>query len=169
MRFFEKIKDSPHYPRLRNSMEYQYCRKDFLVALAFFGFALALFVLGCIVDPPGAANAGSAAMLGLCLVLFFGLAAYKCYVWLEIFLHMECYHYTHVVLDRPYVEHTRYSHRVRYSVEFTDRHGKQIRRDTTAMFQNETGFVLEEYNNQRMLIGYNEYNDRVVIIQRADP
>ena len=54
-----------------------------------------------------------------------------------------------------------------YTVEFYDRQGKPLRRNTSCMFRDLFQPTLEEYNGQRVLIGYNSKTDRVVVIKKV--
>lgn len=168
MGFLHKIKASPYYERLKNSLEFSYYWKRFRNMLVGMVFVAALMILVAILDSP---DDGDALAIAWCMIFgfgFLGLGLYQGYCLLEIFLHTEGYHFCQTVLERPTIEHSRFGSRVRYNVEFTDRHGKILRRDTAAMFSSDWEPTLEEYNNQTVLIGYNEETDRVVVIGREN-
>ena len=165
MNFLEKIKDSPHYPKLKGSLQYRYDRRQFLFMSVFFGIVGLVLWLPLLV---GSAKPNPTFVIYLLLWMFllFGWL-YFAYQLLEIFLHMDKYIFCQVRLDQPYLQHHRYGSSVGFTVEFTDRYGKTLKRKTSAMFSSQTEPCLEEYNNQTVLIGYNQETDRLVVIQRV--
>ena len=130
-----------------------------------FGGYFLLILLVCLPAVGNAAWDVLGVMMLIMLLIFLPIVAYFVYHWLEIFLRIDSYVFREVVLNRPQVA-TR--GRVKYTVTFTDRHGKSLTRDTSRMFTSQTQPLLEDYNNQTVLIGYNEETDRVVVIQRLD-
>ena len=161
----QKIKDSPHYSRLKESVEYRFDRKQVIIMASVFGGYFLLILLVCLPAVGNAAWDVLGVMMLIMLLIFLPIVAYFVYHWLEIFLRIDSYVFREVVLNRPQVA-TR--GRVKYTVTFTDRHGKSLTRDTSRMFTSQTQPLLEDYNNQTVLIGYNEETDRVVVIQRLD-
>lgn len=162
----QKIKDSPHYLRLKESVEYRYDKKQFIIIAALFGglfVFMLLMLLPVMIEEPdsGAAGAGIFVMA----LFLLPLILYLLYHWLEIFLYIDSYVFREVVLDRPQVAGRG---GVKYTVSFTDRHGKQLTRETSRLFTSQTEPYLEDYNNKIVLIGYNEETDRVVVIKRLD-
>lgn len=164
----QKIKDSPHYPQLKQSLEYYHCRKRFIVS----------FVLVCIFTIPtflllflaegSAGSDGSVVIVFLCALFFIGYSIYCAHRWLQIFLHMDDYLFFPVVLSKPFVHHSRFAAYVCYSLTFPNMDGKIITRETAAMFRNYTDPCLQDYNNKTVLVGYNEETDRLVVIKRVD-
>jgi hypothetical protein len=82
----------------------------------------------------------------------------------EIFLHIDSYIFRQAQLDHPHVKGRGGTY---YTVEFTDRNGKTLRRDTRAMFTSAAEPFLEDYNNKTVTIGYNEKTDRLVVLRRT--
>ena len=166
----QKIKDSPHYLRLKESVEYRYDKKQFILISVFSCIVLVpLILLFAIVCESSGDAAAAVAMDFLLMLILLGFWLYLGYRWLEIFLHIDSYIFCEVLLDQPHIEnYGRYGSRIRFTVAFTDRHGKQLKRDTAAMFSSGAEPYLEDYNNKTVLIGYNEETDRVVVIKRVD-
>lgn len=162
-----KIKDSPHYSRLKESVEYRYARKQFLIALLCFGLGALILILpiSLVVDANDPSDAFAFAGFAFTGIVYLCFIAYFTYRWLEIFLHIDSYIFCEVVLDQPHVEGRG---GVKFTVTFTDRHGKHLKRDTGTMFSSHYEPYLEDYNNQKVLIGYNEETDRVVVIKRLE-
>ena len=165
MNWLSQIKESPHYEHLKGSVDCRYARKQFILMSVFVGVIMIplvlLFVLGC-GNPTQAPVAVAMDFFLMLLVLGFWL--HMGYCWLEIFLHMDSYIFFQAKLDQPHLETYRYSSRVRFTVEFTDRQGKQRKRDTGAIFSSNTDPFLEEYNNKEVLLAYNEETDRLIVI-----
>ncbi len=165
MHFFGKIKDSPNYERLKNSVQYRYDRWQFRI-IGIFCAILILPMLALLSLGIGVKGAEVAVAFGIVYMLaMLCMVAYFAYHWLEIFRYMDSYIFCQVRLDQPHVAGRS---GVKFTVEFTDRHGKLQKRDTDTMFSSHWEPYLEDYNNKIVLIGYNEETDRIVIIQRLD-
>ena len=165
----QKIKDSPHYLRLKESVEYRFDRKQFLIMAAVSGGYTFLSLLTLLATADTSDKEIQIYILLFMVLLFLPFLLYYGYHWLEIFLHIDSYIFCEVLLDQPHIEnYGRYGSRIRFTVAFTDRHGKQLKRDTAAMFSSGAEPYLEDYNNNTVLIGYNEETDRVVVIKRLD-
>lgn len=166
MNSIQKIKASPHYLRLKESVEYRFHRKQFTVMAAFLG-GMYLFMLLMFLPLMGStaeSNDITVAALVFLGILYAAFLLYFSYRWLEIFLYIDSYVFREVVLNRPQVG-TRGG--AKYTVTFTDRHGKPLTRETARMFTSQAQPLLEDYNNQTVLIGYNSETDRLVVIQRV--
>lgn len=165
MKPIQKIKGSPHYSRLRESVQYRFDRRQFLIISVLFGLIFLMFLPLMILA--GDTSNGEASF-AMCILLMLGLllaVVFYAYSWLGIFLYIDSYIFCQVRLDQP---HAVGRGGVKFTVEFTDRHGTQLKRDTSAMFSSQWEPLLEDYNNKTVLIGYNEETDRVVLIQRLD-
>lgn len=165
MGFLHKIKASPYYERLKNSVQYRYDRRQFLIFAGVFGVILLLILFMFFALWSASQEVDALLLLMLELLAPLILIVYFAFRWLDIFTHIDSYIFCRVRLDHP---HTQYRGGVSFTVEFTDRHGKILRRDTAAMFSSDWEPTLEEYNNQTVLIGYNEETDRVVVIGREN-
>ena len=155
MNALHRIKESPHYPRLRKSVQFSYDRRHFLIiAICFAVLVLPFLALAA------AGNEGTAGMAVLWLLVLVGITLFYLYRWLEIFLYIDHYSFCTAQLLNP---HT-YRAVVSYTITITDRHGNTFQRDTSRMFSSQQAPYLEEYNGRKVLIGYNEKTDRVVVI-----
>ena len=165
MLWFQKIKDSPNYPRLKNSVQYRFERKQFLVIAGILGAA---YLLGLMVSldlirfEPG--REGCIAVLLLMSFIILPLIAYVAYRWLRLFLHIDDWSFSEAVLDKP---HAGYKGGVYFTVTVTDRRGNRRQVDTANMFSSGEP-MLEDYVNQKVLIGYNEETELVAVIQKLD-
>ena len=161
----QKMKNSPHYLRLKESVEYRFDRKQFVIVASLFGGLFVLLLLMLLPLTGQTDRSDSAITMGLAFLgfLYCPLILYQAYRWLEIFLHIDSYIFREVVLDRP---HTAGRYGMYFTVTFLDRHGKPLKRDTAKMFFSQSEPCFEDYNNQKVLIGYNEETDRVVVIKR---
>ena len=164
MRWLKAVKDSPNYPRLKESVEYRFWKRELLGTSAVLGgilFLITLFCLPILLDFDGASGIVLKGLLAIAAI-YLPIIGYYGYQWLAIFRHIDSYTFCETVLDRPHM--SRYG--AGYTVEITDRRGSKLTRDTTKMFRSESEPYLEEYNNQKVLVGYNEETDRVAVICR---
>ena len=164
----QRIKASPHYSQLKGSVDYRYDKKQFLLIFVSIGLLVLPILITLIVLLGRSGNSG--AMYGMVWLMFLGfgylmLLLYFAYRWMEIFLHIDSYIFCEVLLDQPHVV-GRGS--VKFTVTFPDSHGKQRTCDTSGMFSSGWEPYLEDYNNQTVLIAYNEVTDRVVVVKRID-
>ena len=163
-----QIKKSPHYPLLRQSLEYRHCRKAFFVSLVFVVlFTVPTFFL---VFSEGDRRGSDPELFFFFLVALaaIGYSIFRGYSWLQIFLHMEDYTFFTATLLKPIVTHSRFHHSVRYSLTFPNMDGTVITRETASMFRNYADPCLEDYNGKQVMMGYNEVTDRLVVIKRAE-
>ncbi len=161
MSFWSVLRESPNYPQLKNSVEYNYCKKRILILAV----AILIFLVALLIPDQGDVNGvkqGILLVAGMVsLWLFFG---YGCWPMVEMFLHISDYYFTEVTLqDINRVGYYGYY----YTVEFIDRQGTLLRRNTSCMFDTLSKPTLEEYNGKRVLIGYNSKTDRVVVIRKV--
>ena len=164
MDFLHKIKDSPNYNRLKNSAQYRYDRRQFLIMSVIFGIIFLMFLpLFFLVGDGG--DAASFVLVVFMLMGYFLVWLYFLYRWLEIYLYIDSYIFCHARLDQPHV-HGRGG--ASFTVEFTDRHGNRLQREPGKMFSSQWEPYLEEYNNQTVLIGYNEKTDRLIVMERIN-
>ena len=162
MNFLEKIKDSPHIHRLKGSVQYRYDLKTLCIIGISFTIAMVpmlwAFVMLMKTENP------AAVFVFFYLLLLAGMILYYVYRWLGIFLYIDHYQFFQATLDKPFAQGRG---GVGFTVEFTDRHGNKLERKTSAMFSSQWDPILEEYNNQTVLLGYNEKTDRLVLIGRV--
>lgn len=162
MNWLSQIKESPHYDKLKGSVQYKYDRRQFLIIGAMVALMLLMFVplLALEARDPYADAAGSLFVVLWCLVMV-GMALYFLYRWLEIFLFIDHYTFFRARLDRPYLRHRGGAG---FTVEFTDRQGNRREMQTSPMFSSQWEPNLEEYNNKEVLMAYNEKTDRLIVI-----
>ena len=165
MLWLQRIKDSPNYPRLTNSVQYRFERKQFLIIAGILGAAY-LFLLPAALDlmlfEPG--RDGGIAILVMLSMVILPMIAYFAYRWLRLFLHIDAWCFSEAVLDKP---HAGYRGGVYFTVEITDRRGNKKRVETANMFSSGEP-MLEDYVNKKVLIGYNEETQLVAVIRRMD-
>lgn len=162
-----KIKDSPHYPLLRESLEYYHCRKRFFISLMWTGLItvptfLLLILFG------GGGDDGNMVLCILCSLIFLGYSIHCAHQWRQIFLHMDDYLFFPASLTKPIISYGRYTHSVCYTLTFPNAQGEIITRDTGSMFHNHANPCLQDYNGKTVLVGYNEETDRLIVIKRID-
>lgn len=164
MHWLQNIKDSPNYPRLKDSVDYRYWRKQFLLMAGILGGGFLLMLLAVVPAMTEGDEGNAAAIMGLFFIamVYLGLIAYFAYQWLEMFLHINSYTFCEVMLDHPHL-HGRGA--VSFSVEVTDRRGNKLTKETSKMFHSEAEPYFEEYNNQKVQVAYNEETDRIVVIR----
>ena len=162
MDFLQKIKESPYFHRLKGSVQYRYDLKNLRIIGICFTIAMVpmlwAFVMLMKTENP------AAVFVFFYLLLLAGMILYYFYRWLGIFLYIEHYQFFQATLDQPFVQGRG---GVGFLVEFTDRHGNRLQRKTSPMFSSQWEPLLEEYNNQTVLLAYNEKTDRLVLIQRV--
>lgn len=164
MNFLQKIRESPNYTRLKNSEQYRYDKRQFIIISVCFGIIFLLFLPMMILAAGSPSAAVALFYLVLLVVGYFLVWAFYTYTWLEIFRHMDSYIFFQARLDQPHI-HGRGG--VSFTVKFTDCHGKQQQKETSKMFSSQWEPLLEDYNNQLVLMGYNEETDRLVLIDRV--
>lgn len=156
MRSLSEIRESPNYERLKHSVEAKACGKDCLAM----GIMLLIFTLLLCIPGSDAAD-----VFILWLLYLFGilpLFLYTLYKLLEIFLHIDCYSFTEVVLDQP---RQGYKGAMYFTVILRDRQGRELEMDTRQIFSRGNP-NFEDYVNQRALIGYNDKTERVVVVKK---
>lgn len=161
MKFIQKIKESPHYERLKNSDQYRFDKRQFLVMAALSAGYILIAVLGATSGIKGDISVGISFFFSL---IFLGATLYFGFRWLEIFLYMEHYTFCQVKMEKLHLLGRGIAC---FSVEFTDRRGKLQSRNTSNMFSSYRKPYVEDYNNKMALIGYNEKTDRLVVIGLA--
>lgn len=159
MNFLSKIRESPNYDRLRHSVEVRSCARDCLI----FGIITAVYSLIVTLPTRRYGDSGDIAFLWLIyLLVFIPFFLYTVYKLVEVFLYIDCYSFTEVVLDRPRLG---YRGAMGFAVTVRDRQGRELEVDTRKIF-GQGNPIFEEYANQRALIGYNDKTERVVVVKK---
>ena len=162
MNWFQRIQESPHYNRLKNSIEYRYERRQLIISAVIMVIAELLSVARVfgygLRDP---AFEVFVLVLVVLNMVFLPLLAYLGWRVLRIYRKIDSYTFCEAVLDRP---RTGYKGAVSFRVELRTRSGATINRETHAIFGSwETR--LEDYVNKKVLVAYNEETDTVIVIQ----
>ena len=165
MFFSRKLRESPNFPHIRASLDHIHGRRQTLIIGCIFGPLLLLFLPVLILVAQQPNGIAGALMTMMWMLVLLGFWAYLLYKWVQIYLHIDSYIFFQAKLDHP---HVRGRGGTYYTVEFTDRHGNRLQRDTVDMFTSSAEPYLEDYNNQTVLIGYNEKTDRLVVIQKVN-
>ncbi|MBR4972393.1 MAG: hypothetical protein IKY59_05425 [Oscillospiraceae bacterium] len=162
MNFLQKIKASPNYLLLKNSAQYRYEKRQFLIISACLGLALLLLLwsIGMLMQT----ESPSVVIMVFYALFLLGIILYFAYRWLGIFLYIDRYQFFEAKLDQP---HVMGRGGVKFTVQWQDRYGNRKSKDTAPMFSSHYEPYLEEYNNQMARIGYNEKTDRLVLIGRV--
>lgn len=159
MRTLSQIRESPNYERLKNSVEVKSCVRDCLI----FGIIVAIYTLLITIPIQSHGGTGDIAVLWLIyLLVFIPLFLYMVYKLVEVFLYIDCYSFTEVVLDRPRLG---YRGAMGFTVTVRDRQGRELEADTRQIFSRSNP-NFEDYVNQRALIGYNNKTERVVVVKK---
>ena len=163
----QKMKNSPHYPQLRQSLEYYHCRKQFIISSIICGILVIPTYLLLFLGVDGHGNDAKLVIHVMLSIFYLGYWIYTGHRWLGIFRHMDDYMFFPVTLTKPIVSHSRYSASVRYTLTFPNSQGEIITRETSSMFHSYSDPCLQDYNNRTVLVGYNEETDRLVVIKRV--
>lgn len=156
MRSFSEIKESPNFQRLKNSIEFKAeWRSTWIVCV----FCLFLMLLMFAVGSRSEADTARAVIATIIIIPCF---LYQLYRLVRIFFRMDSYTYTEAVLDRP---RQGYKGSMYFTVRVRNRSGQEFDADTNAIF-NRMEPCFEDYVNQRVLIGYNNVTELVVVIQK---
>lgn len=160
MEKLRKIREHPNFERIKGSVEWKALKRDMYIILGMLAFLVVMAVI--VHSLGGRVSARGAASLAMVYVVGLGMAVYYGYrVW-ELFWHIDRYTFTTVVLDQP---HQGYKGSMYFTVEVLNRQGQKIKRDTRNIFT-QWNPSFEEYNNRKVLVGYNEETDMVVVIQK---
>ena len=152
MRSISEIRESPNFQRLKNSIEYKTELRNVMVIGGVFGtLSLIILLIG--------ENTGIGVIYALMCA---GLIIYQIYRLLRIFSCMDSYTYTETILDHP---RQGFRGAMYFTVRVRNRFGKEIDVDTNHIFSRaEPNF--EDYLNQKVLIGYNNDTELVVVIKK---
>ena len=162
-RFF-RIKESPNYDRLKNSIEYRYERQQWIISAVIMAIAELLSaarVFGYGLREPDFEV--FALILVILNMVFLPLLAYLGWRVLRIFRKIDSYTFCEAMLDRP---RTGYKGAVSFQVEIRTRSGATINRETHAIFGS-WDTRLEDYVNQKVIVAYNEETDTVIVVQKV--
>ncbi len=160
MLWLQKIKDSPNYPRIKNSLEFKTQRRHAL----FVWIATAAMLL--IAAVAGVGSSAKSTMAFVMLIVFaVPYSLYYVYRVGVLFWKMERWAFSETTLDRP---HLGYKGGAWFTVTVRDRSGRELEKETSHIFGTSSDPVFEDYVNRRVLIGYHDESDTVAVIQKLD-
>lgn len=166
MNWISNIKESPHYEKLRASVQYQYDRRQFFIVGGIILLCLLMLTPLLVLEAQSPyEDASNTLFVVFWCVVMACVALFFLYRWLEIFMYMDSYHFFRAKLERPYLRHRGGAG---FTVEFTDRQGKRREMQTSPMFSSQWEPILEEYSNKEVLLAYNEKTDRLIVIRKVN-
>lgn len=157
MLWLQKLKDSPNYPRIRNSVEL----KAQLRQALFVWIATAVMLL--LAALAGVGKTPKSTVSFVIIVLF--MIPYSLYYVYRVgilFWKIERWTFSEATLDRP---HLGYKNSACFTVTVRDRSGRELQRDTTNIFGSISEPVFDDCVNKRVLVGYHDETDTVAIIR----
>ena len=156
MHGLSQIKESPHYERIKNSLEFRAQRRSALVVWICTAIMLLIY---------GAIGSGGTArgVAGFVMVILFMIpySLYYVYRLTVLFWKIDHWVFSEAVLDKP---HLGGKGGAWFTVTIRDRSGREIVKETSHIFGNVSEPVFEECVNKRALMGYNSETDTVAVI-----
>ena len=153
-----RLKDSPNYENIVTSLDFRYGCRETLIMIA--TAALCILIARFKYTDPS----DMSLFMIVCGVIFGPVILWCLIRWLGIFIKPDGYIFFTAVLDQPNLG---YKRGVYYTIKGTDRQGRPIVANTRKMFSNLLSPTFEEYNNLKVLVGYNERTGRVIIVRKA--
>ena len=156
MRSISEIRESPNFQRLKNSIEFKAERRStWIVGIFCLILILLMFTVGSL-------NSAGTARVVIGTIIMIPCLLYQLYRLVRIFSHIDSYTYTETILDHP---RQGFRGAMYFTVRVRNRFGKEIDVDTNHIFSRaEPNF--EDYLNQKVLIGYNNDTELVVVIKK---
>ena len=152
-----RLKDSPNYENIVKSLDFHFGRRQVLGIVTCFVAVMLYFRLRYGPKEMGICWA-------VCGIILGPMFLWYLIRWLEIFIKPDGYIFFTAVLDTPNLG---YKRGVYYTVTGMDRAGRPIEANTRKMFSNIFSPTFEEYNNLRVLVGYNERTGRLIVVRKA--
>ena len=157
MNWLSRIKESPNYERIKNSLEFRAQWRGALTVWIFTAVMLLFY---------GVFGTGSSArgVVGFVIVILFMIpySLYYVYRVAVLFWKLHCWSFCEAVLDKP---HLGGKGGAWFTFTVRDRSGRELVKDTSHIFGNVSDPVFEDCVNKRALIGYNSESDTVAVIQ----
>lgn len=153
-----RLKDSPNYENIVKSLDFRYGRRQALIMVI---TSAVLFLVARMKYPD---PEEMRRFLILWAVMIAPVTLWCLIRWLDIFIKPDAYVFFTAKLDQPNLG---YKRGVYYTINGTDRQGRPIVANTRKMFSNLFSPTFEEYNNLKVLVGYNERTGRVIIVRKA--
>ena len=153
-----RLKDSPNYENIVKSLDFRYgCRETLIMVIT----SAALFLVARMKYPD---PEEMRRFLILWAVIMAPVTLWCLIRWLGIFIKPDAYVFFTTKLDQPNLG---YKRGVYYTINGIDRQGRPFVANTRKMFSNLFPPTFEEYNNLKVLVGYNERTGRVIIVRKA--
>jgi hypothetical protein len=153
-----RLKDSPNYEHIVKSLDFRYGRRQTLIMVI---TSAVIFLVERMKYPD---PEQMRRFLILWAVMMAPVTLWCLIRWLDIFIKPDAYVFFTAKLDQPNLG---YKRGVYYTINGTDRQGRPIVANTRKMFSNLFSPTFEEYNNLKVLVGYNERTGRVIIVRKA--
>ena len=157
MNWLPRIKESPNYDRLIQSVEFRATRRDALVVWI---ATAALLLLSGAGLSGGRAKTMASFVVTILLMVPFSL--YYVYRFVILFVRIERWTFTEAVLDKPHMGSRGSAY---FTVTVRDRSGRELQRDTSSLFHSYSEPCFDDCVNKTALIGYNDETDTVAVIQ----
>lgn len=161
MKTWQEIKESPNYRRLKESVEMKFSKRCAILYAVLTGFcALMVAAPTALADDPAVA----AMTITFMLMVLLPFPIFYIYRIFKIYSHMDDYTFTECLLDKPHGGWGRDT--MYFDVKVRDRFGAEIPTETHAIFATRGEFspLLEDYINKKVVIGYNNVTEYVVVI-----
>ena len=155
-----RLKDSPNYENIVKSLDFRFGRRQTLgIAI----LAVLIILIARAKDPYATLDTMAPLLITYGIIL--GPTLLVCLIrWLDIFIKPDGYIFFTAVLDQP---NPGYKRGIYYTIKGTDRKGRPIVANTRKMFDRIVPPTFEEYNNLKVLVGYNERTGRLIIVRKA--
>lgn len=153
-----RLKDSLNYQNIVSSLDFRYGRRQTLIMVI--TSAVAILVAGLKYPDPDELRR----FLIVWAVIMAPVTLWCLIRWLDIFIKPDGYIFFTAVLDQPNLG---YKRGVYYTVKGADRAGRPIEANTRKIFSTLFSPTFEEYNNLKVLVGYNERTGRVIVVRKA--
>jgi len=162
MKSIRGIRESPHYEKLKNSLERRVARNNAVTN----GIITAVCLL-LITIPAVMANDPAVYVLAFLPILMIMVPMVLFYVGRMVLIYqsIERYIFCEAVLDQPHGGFGRDC--MYFTVTLRDRSGREFKADTNGIFYTRgiMNPLLEDCINKKALIAYNEETERVVVVK----
>ena len=129
------------------------CLAGLFCALTYGNFALSFEIVGLVA--------------GVCLLIFAPFVLFYVYQYISLFRNRENFIVYEVVLDHPSTSYW-YRGAVYYTVSFVTTQNIRVTADTKPLWSSGlfADFPLEEYNNQKIYVAYNDQTEMLIVLGR---
>ena len=153
-----RLKDSPNYENIVKSLDFRFGRRQVLVMIV-------AALLGILISMLKYPDPEEKRIFMIVAAAIFGPAILWYLIrWLDIFIKPDHYIFFTAVLDQPNLG---YKRGIYYTIHGIDREGRPIVANTRKIFGTLFAPTFEEYNNLKVLVGYNERTGRTIVVRKA--